>query len=60
MGEATRTTKLLLDLGQRSQGGAKSGRREHFIQQIRATVATTQSHICCTICIGRNAALHTP
>ena len=27
MGQATRTTKLLLDLGQRSQGGANTGKR---------------------------------
>ena len=27
MGQATRTTKLLLDLGQRDQGGANTGKR---------------------------------
>jgi putative transposase len=30
MGQATRTTKLLIDLGARAQGGANSGKRTHL------------------------------
>ena len=30
MGQATRTTKLLLDLGEHTQGGANAGKREHL------------------------------
>src|SRR5260370_42524908 len=30
MGQATRTTKLLLDFSGRSQGGANPGKREHL------------------------------
>jgi putative transposase len=31
MGRATRTTKLLIDLGVRAQGGANSGKRSHLV-----------------------------
>src|SRR5260370_17991723 len=30
MGQATRTSKLLIDLGARAQGGANSGKRTHL------------------------------
>jgi hypothetical protein len=30
MGQATRTTKLFLDLGERTQGGANTGKRTHL------------------------------
>ena len=45
MGEATRTTKLLLDLGQRSQGGANSGKRMFLTETVAQLTAARAFYI---------------
>jgi hypothetical protein len=45
MGQATRTTKLLLDLGQRSQGGANTGKRMFLTETVAQLTAARAFYI---------------
>jgi hypothetical protein len=45
MGQATRTTKLLLDLGQRSQGGANTGKRMFLTETVAQLTAARAFYV---------------
>jgi putative transposase len=45
MGQATRTTKLLLDLGQRKQGGANTGKRRFLTETVAQLTAARAFYI---------------
>ncbi len=45
MGQATRTTKLLLDLGQRRQGGANTGKRAFLAETVAQLTAARAFYI---------------
>src|SRR5713226_6677758 len=45
MGQATRTTKLLLDLGERRQGGANTGKRTHLTETVALLTAARAFYI---------------
>jgi hypothetical protein len=45
MGQATRTTKLLLDLGQRRQGGANTGKRRFLTETVAQLTAARAFYI---------------
>ena len=45
MGQATRTTKLVLDLGERGQGGANTGKRTHLTETVALLTAARAFYI---------------
>ncbi len=45
MGQATRTTKLLLDFSGRSQGGANPGKREHLAATVEILNAARRFYL---------------
>ncbi len=45
MGQATRTTKLLLDLGKRRQGGANTGKRAFLTETVTMLTAARAFYI---------------